>query len=291
MKKAWAHRLALGTVQFGLDYGISNRTGRVPPHGVAKILDEASAAGVETLDTAVAYGESEAILGAVLESEGMSFEIVSKFPRDVDPRQLKDTLQGTLRRLRMPRIKAYLAHDSACLRNTTIQEQLACAKDQGLISQFGVSVYSPDELHQLMDRGPAFDMVQLPLNVFDQRFRTMLPELKRRGVEVHVRSVFLQGLFFLEPERLSPHFDRVRSKLTGLRRLAEEHRIPLSALLLGYAMAQPDVDRIVIGVTSIDELRENLAAGAHAARCRELLSQLDALAVSDEDILVASNWR
>jgi aryl-alcohol dehydrogenase-like predicted oxidoreductase len=196
-----------------------------------------------------------------------------------------------LQRLRLPRLKAYLAHDSAALKNATIREQLAAAKDKGLVGQFGVSVYFPDELHELMDCGIPFDIVQLPLNVFDQRFRPMLPELKGRGVEVHIRSVFLQGLFFLEPDELSPHFDRVHPKLAALRRLVEEHRVPLSALLLNYAMAQPGVDRVVIGVTGADELREDLAAEAHAARCRELLPELDALAVSDEGILVASNWR
>jgi len=139
---AWASRLALGTVQFGLDYGISNRTGRVPPDGVAEVLAEVSAAGVGTLDTAVAYGESEAVLGAVLESEGLSFEIVSKFPRDMNPRDLTDTLRGSLRRLRVPRIQAYVAHDSECLKTAFAIRAVSKSRSSSVVASRSILILS-----------------------------------------------------------------------------------------------------------------------------------------------------
>jgi aryl-alcohol dehydrogenase-like predicted oxidoreductase len=161
----------------------------------------------------------------------------------------------------------------------------------GLVQAIGVSVYTPEALAALLDEGAEVDLVQLPFNVFDRRFAPMLRRLKAAGVEVHARSAFLQGLFFLDPERLPPFFAPVRERLVTLRALAARHELPLAALPLGFALAQPDIDTVVVGVDGLANLRENLALAARLPDLRPLLSHIEELEVRDEDILLPYRWK
>ncbi|UCH24656.1 MAG: aldo/keto reductase [Trueperaceae bacterium] len=286
----WTKKIALGTVQFGLDYGISNTAGRVAPEVVAEILELAANRGIDTLDTAVAYGVSEETLGEILETPGLSFELISKFPAETSAEGFDEILAASLKRLRSETLKGYLAHTFDSFTDPRVREALTRAKAGGRIEQLGVSVYYPEQVSWLLEREIDFDLIQLPLSVFDQRFLPFLPELKARGVEVHVRSVFLQGLFFLGPAGLPPHFEKVVDKLMRLRSLCEEKAVPLSALLLNYAVLNKDLDKVVIGVQSDAELSQNLSAFEHVESCRTLLPELAELAVWDESILLPFNW-
>jgi aryl-alcohol dehydrogenase-like predicted oxidoreductase len=286
----WTNKIALGTVQFGLDYGISNRAGRVTPDAVAAILELAAEQGLDTLDTAVAYGSSEETLGEVLSARRITFELVSKFSAETTTEAFDEVLADSLRRLRTKRLKGYLAHSFDSFTDPGVREALVRAKGDGRIRQFGVSVYYPQQVSWLLEQGIDFDLIQLPLNVFDQRFLPLLPELKDRWVEVHVRSVFLQGLYFLSPTELPPHFEPVAEKLERLRGLCKDHGVPLSAALLNYAVLDNNLDKVVIGVQNSAELRQNLGAFEHAETCRGLLPALEELAVWDEAILLPFNW-
>lgn len=195
----WIKKIALGTVQFGLDYGISNRDGQVSASAVVEILGIARDRGIDMLDTAVTYGSSEAVIGSALVAGGRHFDIVSKFPPDTTATNFDATLRGTLERLGVRQITAYLAHDFSSYTNPGVRERLRRAKDAGLIRQMGLSVYYPHQIAWLLDAGVPCDVVQLPFNVFDQRFRPLFRELRARGAEIHVRSVFLQGLFSWSP--------------------------------------------------------------------------------------------
>jgi len=284
-------RIALGTVQFGLDYGISNPDGRVGRDAVAEIFRIARESGIKMLDTAVSYGSSEAVIGSAMAAGGHDFDIVSKFPPDTTVSDFDATLRGTLERLGVRQIKAYLAHSFASYTNAGLRERLRRAKNAGLIRQVGVSVYYPHQIAWLLDEDVPCDVVQLPFSVFDQRFRPLLGRMKARGVEIHVRSVFLQGLFFVTPDALSAHFDRVKERLGSIQKLCENREIPLAALLLDYAAFQPEIDRVVIGVARPEELCQNVGATCYAAQVRELMPLLDGMAVSDEEIILPYNWR
>jgi aryl-alcohol dehydrogenase-like predicted oxidoreductase len=287
--RAFAGRIALGTVQFGLDYGVSNRGGRVDDAVAAAIVERAARSGVDTLDTAVAYGCSEQVLGGIVAAAPL--RIVSKFPAGTTGAQLPSVLEGSLSRLRRRSLHAWLAHDFKSLADPELRAALDRARSDGRVDRIGASIYEPADIDWLRAQGAALDFVQLPFNLFDQRFKPVLAGLKARGVEVHARSAFLQGLFFLPLDELSAHFDSVKPALRALHELAAREAIPLGALLLNYATLQAPIDKVVIGVTTVGELAQNLDAARYAERCRALLPQLDAFACADENIILPTRWK
>ena len=285
---AWIKKIALGTVQFGLDYGISNKSGQVIPQIVSDILNFAHESGIEMLDTAASYGSGEEVLGDVLSTKDYRFEIVSKFPADTT--DLTGVLCQSLKKLRVENLKAYLAHDFDSFKNPVFRRQLAEAKEKGQINQIGVSVYYPEQAEFFLDEKIDFDVIQFPFNVFDQRFKQLFARLKEKGIEIHARSAFLQGLFFLPYEDLPANFASIKGLLTELKELCRSQDIPPATMLLNYAVMQPEIDKVVIGVTSIDELKQDLAAQLHYDRCLAFASELNEFSISNEDIILPFNW-
>lgn len=286
-------RLALGTVQFGLAYGISNQRGQVPIEEVARILARAAAAGIDTLDTSYSYGNSEQVLGAALERLDARLRVVTKYPVEADaefgaPQAVWDESQ---RRLRGYPVYGYMLHNYHSFRERL--ERVAFLQElkaQGLVQRIGCSVYRPDELAEILDKQLPFELIQLPYSVLDQRFAALLPELKRRGVEVHVRSAFLQGLVFRAPDSLPPQFGAAVPSLLRLRAIAAQSGLPVATLCLGFALANPLLDRVLIGVESLANLEQNLSVLALAPQIEPWLPQLAELALEDETVLNPLLW-
>lgn len=286
----WIKRVALGTVQFGLNYGISNRSGQPNSSEVKRILDYAKSVGISTLDTAINYGEAETILGKVLQNQSGAFQIISKFPKETTASALTETLSNSLGRLKQKEIYGLLAHSSSSFDNSALIKRLIEEKQKGRIQKIGVSIYSPSEIRKILDQDIDIDLVQLPYNVFDQRFKPLLGDLRRKCIEVHVRSVFLQGLFFLNPKELPPHFNTVKNKLHKLQDLAKDLDIPLHALLLNYTLGQSDIDKVVIGVNTLQELQGNISAFNYAEETHQIQEVLDSFSEENEEILLPMNW-
>ena len=195
-------RLALGTVQFGLDYGVANTAGQVAPDEVASILALAQQMGIRTLDTAINYGQSESVLGQCGVGQ---WQVVTKLP--ALPEAVGDVadwvqmhMRQSLARLGVARVHAVLLHRPQDLLGTQGRALLAELKDlqlQGLAAKIGISVYSPEELEVFFGLH-RFDIVQAPFSILDQRLQTSgwVAKLHAMGVEVHTRSAFLQGLLF-----------------------------------------------------------------------------------------------
>ena len=287
----FAHKLALGTVQFGLDYGISNATGKITPVEVAGILGLAKASGINLLDTAAAYGESEQVLGEQLREGKLQFNVVSKLPNCAADK-VKVTFQNSLTRLGLSELYGYLVHDFEWFRQqSAIWQELRRLKQEGKVQKIGFSVYLPEQVNWLLETEFVPDLIQVPYSLFDQRFAPLFPVLQERGVEVHVRSVFLQGLFFLSPENLRPHFASVKTKLTQVRQLFAAHQIPVAAGLLCFAWLCEGIDKLVIGVESLQNLRENLAAEKWLEKTREIYPELLQFAEIDPAIILPTNWK
>lgn len=287
--RALAQRLALGTAQFGLAYGINNEAGQPTPAVVAEVLAAARAAGLTLLDTAAAYGNSEARLGELTE-EVSDFQLITKIGAG-SPAQVARHLAESLARLRRARLYGVLFHAFGPLQaEPTAWQALRAARAAGQVARIGVSLYHPHEAEWLLAEGWDVDLVQVPYNVLDQRFAAVLPRLAARGVEVHVRSVFLQGLLLREPAFLPPFFQPLAPKLTRLRALATEAGMPLSAALLLFAAYAPGVARAVIGVDSAENLRENLAAAAYVRAAEALRPALTALAESTDTFILPYAW-
>ena len=290
-------RIGLGTAQFGLDYGISNPSGQVAPAEAHEILALAEESGVRIVDTAAAYGDSEERLGRLL-AKDHPFSIVTKLPRLPDALApgatrswVLDAFERSLGHLGSDRVHGLLIHGAADLlgpRGTELWAALEELRGAGSVAQVGASVYTGPEIDALLKRHP-LQLVQVPLNALDQRLVRSghLTRLKSAGIEVHVRSVFLQGLLLMEPARLSNgHFEPARGALGAFQSAARSAgRSPLQAAV-AYAMSVPEVDVAIFGVTSATQFAEILAAAT-----TELPEDWYApFALEDERILDPSRW-
>lgn len=260
-------RLCLGTAQFGLDYGVANRTGRIGPPDAEAIVARAYDSGVRYLDTAVAYGESERVLGSI----GVSgWSITSKLPvvpSGVDEvgEWVEHQVAGSLRRLGVTRLHAFLLHHPAQLLEPVgpaLYDGLLAARAAGRVDKIGISVYRPSELDQLLDRFP-IDLIQFPYNVVDRRFADSgwLDRLSG-SVELQARSIFLQGLLLMPAEERPVGFRRWKDLWTRWEEWLRREGISGVEGSLGFVMSDPRVDRAVVGVDTLDHLEELLSAVA-----------------------------
>ncbi len=290
--REFADRLALGTAQFGLAYGINNTTGQPSLAAVADILREAHAAGLNLLDTAAVYGDAEARLGQ-LASLTQDFNVITKIANGPD---VARQVQASLTRLGRPSVAGLLFHSALSFSSTDAGWQAvlaACA--QGQIEQAGLSVYRLAHLlsgdFATTPRAHQPGLLQIPLSVLDQHFVPHLPGLVgERGLEVHARSVFLQGVLLRDPDQLPGFFQPLAPKIRRLRTLAAEGNMPLSALLLLFSVQTPGVRRVVIGVDSVANLHENLCAAAHWDTALALRPWLEALAEPDDTFTLPYTW-
>lgn len=284
--------LALGTVQFGLSYGIANATGQTSPDEAARIVERARQAGMDTLDTAAAYGDSERVLGDI----GVAgWKVVTKVPPCLEDTQdglrwLLNHVRRSLDMLRVERLNAVLLHNASDLlkdKGAEIAAGLRALKAEGLVDKIGYSIYSPDALVNLLQIMPP-DLIQAPFSILDQRLikSGWMVRLKNAGVEVHVRSVFLQGLLLMAPNRRPAGFERWSELWTRWDALVERYGGSALAVCLGFIRQQRDISRVVIGVESLLHLEQLLAVWQDGVA-------VDGAALSCDDPLLVepSNWK
>ena len=258
-------RLALGTAQFGFAYGVANRTGRVPPDEVAAILRHASACGIDMLDTAIDYVDSEATLGRC----GLTgWRVVTKLPAVpagiADARRwVRQQVEESLERLGVTQLHGLLLHHPADIQGPNAKplfNALMNVKAEGLAGKIGASVYDPGDL-DLLDKAMQLDLVQAPLSILDRRLveSGWAAKLKRQGTELHVRSAFLQGLLLMPADARPARFNRWQPLWNKWARwLADTGLMPIEACL-GYVFGVPEVDRVVVGVDGLPHLEQILA--------------------------------
>jgi len=250
-------RLAIGTVQFGLNYGISNVSGKTDNGEVFKILNTALKYGIHTLDTASAYGDSELVIGAISLKE---FDIVSKFPSTVTTsNDLRMALQQSLQNLKTPSLYGYLAHDAdRLLQYPELWQTLLELRNEKLIQKIGYSLYLPSQLEQLLALNYIPDIVQVPYSFIDRRFEKDFKHLKSIGCEIHVRSAFLQGLFFLNPDSLHSFFEPIKPLLLQFHQNFS-HTNQIASFLMNFVLSNAEVDKLVFGVNTEVQLIENIS--------------------------------
>ena len=271
-------KIGLGTVQFGMSYGISNTSGQTSGEEVRKILRMAEDFGINLLDSASGYGTAEEVLG---ENDLKFFDLVSKYLPPTVGEEISDQLHKSLKNFQKSSIYGYLAHRPLDLLGNPEQwEELLSFQELGKVEKIGYSLNDPSELEALLDAKMVPDLVQVPFNYFDRRFETHLIALKELGVEVHTRSTFLQGLFFMESEFLEDHFDDVKWELKNLQDLSGS----LAGSLLNFVLEKPFIDKVIMGVENCHQLEHNLNNLKKAVALPKLEKQ-----VSD-NILKPSQW-
>lgn len=251
------NKIVLGTVQFGLQYGV-NSAGRPSEEAVKGILAEAAKGGITTLDTSSAYGNSEEILGECTTPEE-GFKIVSKYPKGET--SVGEMFNGSLSRLKVKNLYGYLLHHFEVYKsNPNVWDEFRALKEAGKVQKIGFSLYSPEELQFILDNKSPFDLIQVPFNIFEKKFLPLMKEVHERGVEVHVRSTFLQGLFFKDRNALPEKLQPMKKYLLQLDEFSMKSELSISEIALNYNLQNPYIDGVLIGVDNVEQLKTNLAS-------------------------------
>jgi len=285
------HKLALGTVQFGLPYGIANSAGQVSLNEVRAILDVSSANGIDTIDTAIAYGDSEAFLGIC----GVGgFNVVTKLPSipdgltDVDS-WIHEQVQDSLARLGVHHLYGLLLHRSQQLtgpRGQEVYKALERLKCEGVVQKIGVSIYSPDELDAIVPCR-TIDLVQAPFNLIDCRLHSSgwLKRLTDAGVEVHARSAFLQGLLLMPHHEIPARFSPWASLWDSWHEWLGTTSCSAIEVCLNYVQSFPEIARVVVGVETVVQLQQLIKASRMA-----MTIGFPDIASTDERLINPSFW-
>jgi aryl-alcohol dehydrogenase-like predicted oxidoreductase len=275
-------KLALGTVQFGLDYGISNTSGITAETEVEEIFNLCFDRGIQTVDTSQMYGSSEKLVGQFNHNR---FQIITKINPLKGKFNTQNTIEDSLQKLRVDKLYAVMFNSpESALDNEQVVEELKGLKQTGYIDKVGYSVYRPSDLEKLIERDGLPDIIQIPFSHLDNRFAEIASTLSEKGVEIHSRSTFLQGLFFMNPEELPRFFDPVKEYL---KELMEKFPDPAARAgsLLRYVVEQPFVDKVVIGVNNAQQLRDNLSSLNNAARLKKNIREIP------EEIVLPFLWK
>lgn len=276
--------LCLGTVQFGMKYGINNQIGRQPTRDESfEMLDYAIDHGIDTIDTACAYGEAEEIIGDYVRACGKkhNIKVISKLrPNVIDGRKpaekiVAEECKNSLRRLSMEQLDGYLLHTPEYIYHEEILAALVGLKKEGYVKNIGVSIYDLKEGYAAIDTG-VVDYIQLPYSILDQRGikEGFISAAKRAGIKIFTRSAFLQGLFIMETGLVPKHLQNAVPYLEKIENVLEQYEADKISAILQFVKQERQIDYLVFGVEKLEQLEEDIRKADQANVPEECLQQL-----------------
>ncbi len=282
-------KFILGTVQFGLDYGINNIKGKPTSTQVFEMLDYAVSKGVKIIDTADAYGNAIELLGVFNITHPGVFTINTKFISKREP--LINQVSNAFDLLHVDNINTYFYHSfNDFVNDPELLHELVAMKQNNQIRKIGVSIYDNDEFSTAINT-PEIDVIQFPFNLLDNyNQRGELMKLaKEKGKELQIRSVFLQGLFFKSLENIPNRMAPLKPYLHKINDLSNEYHMSVEKLALLYALQQPEIDNVLLGVDNLEQLRHNLNIG-HQNLTPEIINSINQIMVKETELLYPKNW-
>lgn len=282
-------KISIGGAKFGYDYDYLNNSKIIDKNTVCDILKTSISFGIHTFDTASGYGVSEQVIGDCIHMNNFKkIKIVTKVGHELD----KDFLiENSLKKLKTKSVYAILFHNfNNFIKNPSYYDELIIKKKEKIIEKIGFSLYFPEELEYLLNLDIPLDLVQLPFSIFDQRFESYFSELKKRGVEIHTRSTFLHGLYFKKSHQLSTHFNKIKKQLDSLKDLSELYNIDIAAICLKFSLQKKDIDKVIIGVDNLDNLRKNIGFASSADMSIKITDELSRYSIQDKNILFPHHW-
>lgn len=287
-------KLIIGTANFGLKYGIANQS-QISPAEIDRILTLAVKSGIWGVDTAKGYGNAERVLGNYIKVNRPAFKIITKLSLPIYTwDKLQAQVQDSLNKLHVSQLDYVLLH--SFITYSKYRDKIGAGftrlQKTGKIKSWGISVYHRHEVELLIEDGLSDIAIEFPLNLFDQRFLkgNLLKKLKRKKFQLFSRSVFLQGLFFLNPNQLSPFFNPVKGKLQQLRDLSSKSKLSISELALRFVASNELIDGIVCGVDSVTQLHSNLYALTKKNHNFLQTQNFNTLQVNSEDMILPYRW-
>ena len=284
--------LAIGTAQFGLDYGISNSAGKVKLPEIKKIIKLATDSGIDTIDTAMAYGDSEELLGKCnLEN----FKIITKIGAIQESENrienwILDEVHLSLEKLKLNNIYGLLLHrpnELISKKGETLFYSIQNLKKLGLVKKIGISIYSTDELVSILDSYD-IDIVQLPLNIFNREAinNDILKVLKSRNIEIHARSCFLQGLLLMEQKNIPIKFKKWSNLFIDWHEWLIKNDISPVQGCLSFLNSINEIDKVIVGVENVKQLQELINYSSVQG-----ITEFPNLICNDQQLINPSNWK
>ena len=287
-------KLILGTVQLGLDYGINNDAGKPTIDKAFKILNIAYENGISILDTAEAYGNSQEVIGRFQkEHPEKKFKIITKLAanHDLSQRGVTKSIERDITILNAQKLYGFMFHNYESFKiNSSYYDEIIYAKELGLIEKSGISLYTNDQIEDIVSNFSDFDFIQIPFNILDNASKreAIIKKAKEKNIEIHTRSVFLQGLFFKKANELPLKLKPLVSYLKNVNDIRQKYKLDTANLALHYALQKNYIDYVLVGVENEMQLMENIAI------CNKEITvphnKLDAIDVKEEYLLNPSNW-
>jgi aryl-alcohol dehydrogenase-like predicted oxidoreductase len=262
-------RIAIGSAQFGKNYGLSNTYGQSDKDEVKKILQYAIDNGVALIDTAPSYGQAEDVLGEVINK--IKFKIITKTPvfaqtvlNKSHAESLRQSFFQSQLKLKQKEIYGLLVHSCDDLLRPggeLLFKEMEHLKSIGLINKIGVSVYNSDQIELVLTKYN-IDIIQLPINIFDQKLflEGWLKKLKDKNIEIHARSIFLQGLLLMQSETIPEYFLPIKDKIIMFSKSAHDLSLSKLELALSFVAGICEIDKIVVGVNTLKQFQEIINA-------------------------------
>lgn len=264
-KKFLSRFIGVGTLQFGLNYGVANRTGKISKNEVLKIKKIMDQNNIEIIDTAHAYGDSEKVLG---NNNFNNKKLITKLPATKPGSNLNkwvmSSIYSSMKKLNTSKLYGMYIHNTKYLLSNSgpkIYKSLFEAKKLGLINKIGVSIYTQEELKKIISKYE-IDLVLIPFNVFDQRMlkTNIFKELKEKNIEIHVRSSFLQGLLLLDKNSIPNKFSKYQKLFFSWEKLVKKLKLSKYKICLNYVLSNKYIDKVIVGVDNSKHLQSLISS-------------------------------
>lgn len=290
-KSKYTRKIVLGTAQFGMEYGINNTVGQITEKEIFKILNYSYSKGIRFLDTAESYGNSEDIIGKFHKiNSHKRFKIYSKGYFGSSNLINTEQVERNLSKLNIDKYEGYMIHNFNVLDyNKKLFNELEKIKKSGLIKNIGVSVYTNENVKEIIDSS-FFDFVQLPFNLLDnsKKRKSIIEQAKSAGIRVYARSLFLQGLFFMSKSRLPKKLLPLNKYLDQLKKICMDNNLLIEDLSLNYALGKNYIDKVVFGVDNLDQLKRNIFQLEKPKTLQ--YENVDNIDVIEKELLNPVNW-
>lgn len=283
----------MGTAQFGLDYGISNSSGKVKKKETVSLIKLAKDYNINTLDTAKVYGESEKILG---ELDVAHFNIITKLPpipKDIRNMRLfvNNSIKDSLKKLKTSKVYGLLLHKSSDLleaNGNELFQAISDLKSKGIVKKIGISIYDPAELEKIFSTFK-IDIIQIPINIIDRRIYNTgwLKKLYEANIEIHARSIFLQGLLLLPKKKIPAKFKRWSNLTDKWHSKLEEKKNSALQICLSFIFSMPYIKYIILGVENTNHLKNIISTKLVKINNKDW----QFIECDDENLINPSNWK
>lgn len=286
-------KLALGTAQFGMNYGIANKSGQINPQDAKQILQLAKNKNIDLIDTAISYGDSEKVIGQVGIKD---FKFVSKLPplpnghEDIDA-WVEGNVQSSISNLGIKSLYGLLVHKSENLFDNSgkkLINALNRIKNHGLVKKVGVSIYDPEECQKILSL-TRIDIVQVPFNIIDRRLEISgwLYRLHSEKIEIHTRSVFLQGLLLMPYNNIPDYFIRWSDIFKKWELELKKNNTNATEVCLSYPLSFPEIDHIIVGVDNTNQLNNII----NKSEINKPKINTSFMISNDQMLINPSNWK